>query len=76
MANTDDGSCIFTPTCPQLGDANCDGIVNLSDLTLVLNHWLQSTAVGTDGDVIGSEDGFVNLDDLTLVLNNWLQSTP
>ena len=63
-------------TCPQLGDANCDNIVNLDDLTLVLNHWLQSTAVGSDGDVIGSEDGFVNLDDLTLVVNNWLQSTP
>lgn len=65
-----------TNTCPQLGDANCDGIVNLDDLTLVLNHWLQSTTVGNNGDVIGSEDGFVNLDDLTLVVNNWLQSTP
>jgi hypothetical protein len=63
-------------TCPQLGDANCDGIVNLLDLTLVINHWLQSTTVGTDGDVIGSEDGLVNLADLTLVINNWLQSTP
>jgi hypothetical protein len=63
-------------TCPQLGDANCDNIVNLSDLTLVINNWLQSTAVGSDGDVIGSEDGFVNLDDLNLVINNWLQSTP
>jgi hypothetical protein len=37
---------------------------------------LQSTTVGTDGDVIGSEDGLVNLADLTLVINNWLQSTP
>jgi len=63
-------------TCPQLGDANCDNIVNLSDLTLVINNWLQSTTIGDDGDVIGSEDGFVNLDDLTLVINNWLQSTP
>ena len=63
-------------TCPQSGDANCDNIVDLSDLTLVINHWLQSTTVGNDGDVIGSEDGFVNLTDLTLVLNNWLQSTP
>jgi hypothetical protein len=65
-----------SPTCPQLGDANCDGIVNLADLTLVINHWLQSTATGENGDVIGSEDGFVNLSDLTLVINNWLQSTP
>ena len=65
-----------SPTCPQIGDANCDNIVNLADLTLVINHWLQSTAVGTNGDVIGSEDGFVNLSDLTLIINNWLQSTP
>jgi hypothetical protein len=63
-------------SCLQLGDANCDGIVNLSDLTLVINNWLQFTTVGTDGDVIGSQDGIVNLSDLTLVINNWLQSTP
>ena len=65
-----------SPTCPQLGDANCDGIVNLADLTLVINHWLQPTSTGGDGDVVGSLDGFVNLQDLTLVINNWLQSTP
>jgi hypothetical protein len=62
-------------SCLQLGDANCDGIVNLSDLTLVINNWLQFTTVGTDGDVIGSQDGIVNLSDLTLVINNWLQFT-
>lgn len=60
--------------CTLLGDANCDNIVNLADLTLVLNNWLQSTETGTNGDVIGSHDGFVNLEDLTLVLNNWLVS--
>ena len=59
--------------CSQLGDANCDGIVNLADLTLVINHWLQPATVGQDGDVVGSLDGFVNLSDLTLVINNWLQ---
>ena len=67
---------ICVQTCPQLGDANCDNIVNLADLTLVINHWLQSTPVGQNGDVVGSLDGFVNLADLTLVINNWLQSTP
>ena len=65
-----------SPTCPQLGDGNCDGIVNLDDLSVVLVHWLQSTTVGDNGDVVGSMDGFVNLDDLSLVLVNWLQSTP
>ena len=67
---------VCVQTCSQLGDANCDNIVNLSDLTLVLNNWLQSTSAGQNGDVVGSLDGLVNLSDLTLVLNNWLQSTP
>ena len=26
--------------CPQEGDGNCDNIVNLTDLTLVINNWL------------------------------------
>ena len=75
-ANTNDGSCTYTQLCLQLGDANCDGIVNLDDLTLVIINWLQSTPAGENGDVVGSMDGFVNLDDLILVINNWLQSTP
>ena len=59
--------------CTLVGDANCDNIVNLADLTLVLNNWLQNVSTpGTNGDVVGSNDGFVNLSDLTLVLNNWL----
>ena len=75
-ANADDGSCTYTPTtCPQEGDGNCDHIVNLADLTLVLNNWLSPATIGEDGDVVGSLDGFVNLQDLTQVLNNWLQST-
>tara|TARA_B100000214_G_scaffold303139_1_gene233801 strand:- start:19 stop:1809 length:1791 start_codon:yes stop_codon:yes gene_type:complete len=66
---------ICTQMCLQQGDANCDGTVNLSDLTLVINNWLQSVSVGTSGDVVGSMDGYVNLSDLTLVINNWLQTT-
>lgn len=59
--------------CGLAGDANCDNIINLADLTLVLNNWLQNVSTpGTNGDVVGSNDGFVNLNDLTLVLNNWL----
>lgn len=60
--------------CSLSGDSNCDNIVNLADLTLVLNNWLQEVEPGTNGDVNGSSDGFVNLDDLTLVLNNWLST--
>ena len=64
------------PLCIQFGDGNCDNIVNLTDLILVINNWLQTDPVGNNGDIVGSMDGFVNLDDLILVINNWLQSTP
>ena len=64
----------FVEDCLQPGDANCDNIVNLADLSLVINNWLTETLVGQNGDVIGSEDGFVNLSDLSLIINNWLQS--
>ena len=65
---------IEVPTCIQPGDANCDNIVNLADLSLVINNWLTSVPTGQSGDVIGSEDGFVNLEDLSLIINNWLQT--
>jgi plastocyanin len=70
-----DSTCTYGLLCLQDGDANCDNMVDLTDLFLVLNHWLTNQPVGTNGDVIGSEDGFVDLTDLFLVLNNWLQST-
>ena len=66
---------IEVPTCTQAGDANCDNIVNLADLALVINNWLTQVLPGQNGDVNGSGDGFVNLEDLSLVINNWLQST-
>ena len=66
---------IEVPSCIQAGDANCDNIVNLADLALVINNWLTQVLPGQNGDVNGSGDGFVNLEDLSLVINNWLQST-
>jgi hypothetical protein len=57
------------PDC--LGDTNDDNIVNLADLSTVLNNFGQSVPVGTLGDVTG--DGQVNLADLSLILNNFGQ---
>ncbi|MGC6470717.1 MAG: hypothetical protein ACON4E_05555 [Flavobacteriales bacterium] len=71
---TIDFEILCASTCIQLGDANCDNIVNLADLSLLINNWLTETPVGENGDVIGSEDGFVNLTDLSLIINNWLQT--
>ncbi len=73
--DTDPTSCTYDVLCLQDGDANYDNTVDLSDLLLVLNNWLQGGTVGANGDVCGSLDGQVNLDDLLLVLNNWLLST-
>lgn len=50
--------------CP--GDADGDGMVDFSDLNVVLGSW--GMVVGA-GDVNG--DGIVNFDDLNTVLNNW-----
>ena len=53
------------------GDANGDNSINLTDLFLVLDNWLQVTDLGQNGDV--NTDGIVNLTDLFDVLDHWLQ---
>jgi len=55
----------------KIGDANGDNSINLTDLFLVLDNWLQVTELGQNGDV--NPDGIVNLTDLFDVLDNWLQ---
>ncbi len=61
------------PSCACPGDANFDGVVNFTDLTIVLSAWLSSYPAGTGpGDANG--DGIVNFVDVTLVLSNWLNS--
>ena len=64
LAVVDNGTCNS-----KIGDANNDDFVNLDDLFLVLENWLQVS--DENGDVNG--DGFVNLSDLFEVLEYWLQ---
>jgi len=77
-ANTDDGSCLTYAVGAVAGDANDDGTVDLADLTLVINNWLQSTYLpdGSPGNQPGDTngDGVVDLADLTAVINHWLQT--
>ncbi|MEZ6210987.1 MAG: choice-of-anchor Q domain-containing protein [Phycisphaerales bacterium] len=50
-----------------MGDANGDGVVDVTDLNLVLSAWMTSVDTpGLGGDV--SRDGFVDMDDLNQVL--------
>jgi len=59
----------FSPLCP-LADLNCDGIVNVSDLLLLLGAWGDCPRDGEcSADLNG--DGTVNLSDLLILLANW-----
>jgi hypothetical protein len=51
------------------GDATCDGLVDGSDLNLLLSNWNLSGATWDQGDFSG--DGFVDGSDLNLLLSNW-----
>ncbi|MGN6371156.1 MAG: beta strand repeat-containing protein [Phycisphaerae bacterium] len=52
-----------------LGDANIDGRVDLTDLSIILNNFGQSTPAWTDGNFDGASA--INLTDLSDVLNNF-----
>ena len=65
-AVVDNGTCVS-----RVGDADGDNFVNLNDLFLVLDNWLETTVPGESGDV--NQDEIVNLSDLFDVLDNWLQ---
>ncbi len=51
------------------GDANGDGQVNLSDLQILGDNWMSTTADWSTGDFTG--DGQVNLADLQVLGDNW-----
>ena len=54
------------------GDANGDGVVDINDLTIVLNNYTQTGMAWSQGDFIG--DGTVDINDLTIVLGNYNQT--
>ncbi|MCC6680777.1 MAG: PEP-CTERM sorting domain-containing protein [Phycisphaeraceae bacterium] len=51
------------------GDANGDGMVNLSDLQILGDNWQSNTATWAEADFTG--DGIVNLADLQILGDNW-----
>lgn len=55
----------YAPACP--GDVNGDGVVDLSDLAILLSHFGDSGADPSDGDL--NDDGNVDLTDLALLLS-------
>jgi hypothetical protein len=63
----------FEATGP--GDLNSDGIVNIDDLALVIDHFGQSSGdAGWDARADADGNGVVNIDDLTAVTGNYGRS--
>ncbi len=59
-----------------MGDANCDGIVDITDLGIVATNWQTYDAdwIGNyDGWPYGdfNQDGYVDISDLGIVATNW-----
>ena len=83
------GTCWDPAECPgqATGDANCDGDVNLDDLTALKKSWGKSTSdtIGTgigeynccaDFNKIGVSKDVINIDDLTALKIGWSNSYP
>ncbi|HUO07212.1 MAG TPA: hypothetical protein VM008_02685 [Phycisphaerae bacterium] len=68
----DANSILITPAL--LGDANADGHVDLTDLSIVLNNFGSSTADWSTGNFDGASS--IDLTDLSDVLNNFGLSYP
>lgn len=51
------------------GDFNCDGIVNLSDLSILAANWMKANSTA---DATG--DNMTNLSDLSILAANWLKN--
>lgn len=58
-------------TCTLAGDANCDGAVNITDLSILATNYGSSGAIWAKGDF--NADTFVNLTDLSILAANWGQ---
>lgn len=56
---------------PPAGDVNDDGVVDNSDLTIIIQHWNQPTTnLGwQDGNLVG--DPTIDNNDLNVVIQNW-----
>jgi len=56
------------------GDANCDGLVNVQDLSILATNWMTQPAAWDDGDFNG--DTLVNVQDLSILATNWTDGAP
>jgi hypothetical protein len=59
-----------SPTEPIEGDVNGDGVVNVSDLLIIISEWGMCT-IPSDCPADVNGDGFVNVTDLLIAIGNW-----
>jgi hypothetical protein len=57
------------------GDANGDGVVNISDIGVIAAHWLQMVPPGPSNADVNC-DGIINILDVGVVATHWLQTLP
>ncbi|MFI5240445.1 MAG: glycosyl hydrolase [Candidatus Saccharimonadia bacterium] len=56
-------------SCTLSGDANCDGVVNILDLSILASNYGNSGMNWAQGDF--NSDGLVNITDLSILASNW-----
>jgi hypothetical protein len=67
---------ILTSPLIQLywSDVSGDGVVNLFDIYLIGQHWLQTGPPGWIPEDV-NRDGAVNIQDIQIIGHHWVQST-
>ena len=66
--NIDDVEILTTTSGAILGDVNCDGIVNITDILSIISTWGTCDTVCNE-DIV--PDGLINVSDLLQVIGNW-----
>ncbi|MGN6367707.1 MAG: hypothetical protein ACTHN5_05555 [Phycisphaerae bacterium] len=72
--NTDLPAAPFSLTITKPGDANLDARIDLTDLSILLNHFGQASTAWTDGNFDHAPT--IDLTDLSFVLNNFGTTLP
>lgn len=60
---------IYYNTCAGLADFNCDGMVDVDDLSYMAGVWLTNDSTA---DIAEPADSIVNLQDLSILAQEWL----
>ena len=66
--NIDDVEILSTQSGGILGDVNCDGVVNVTDVLAIVSEWGDCALVCNE-DIV--PDGLINVSDLLQVIGNW-----